>query len=342
MNDEGTRLNKFLASCGVGSRRGCDKLIQDGLVVVNGSVCTNPATRVTDDDFVKVGGKRVQSLKEESIIINKPRGLVCSKNDELDRDTIYSLIPPKYQHLNHVGRLDKESEGLLILTNDGNLAQNLTHPTKKIEKEYLVTVDQAFDNDVLVLFLKGVHTPEGKAVAKAVKRLSPRRVRIILETGLKRQIRLMFQAMHLQVKKLVRIRIGNLYCDDLEPGEHRRLEQEDIEDLFAPPLVDQKTQHLNRTKPEEARRAGRKIKQNPGYLGDKKKSGTSNKPNSRRKQTGGRSSSSSSSGPRRSSSSSGGPRSSSSSSARGNGSQTGRPRSTKRSMPKRNASRRRR
>lgn len=252
------RLNKFLASCGIGSRRACDQMIQDGLVTVNGCVEVNPAVRVSATDFVKINEKRVQSLQTETILINKPKGLVCSKHDELNRETIYSLIPPKYQHLNHVGRLDKESEGLLILTNDGNLAQGLTHPSKKIEKEYIVTVNQAFDNEILNRFLKGVPTPEGKAQAKSVKRLSPRRVRIVLETGLKRQIRMMFQSCNIVVAKLVRVRIGNLQAPDLENGKYRVLEKEDQQQLFSKPAIDKKATTLqsqqlrrNRKKPQK-------------------------------------------------------------------------------------------
>jgi len=268
-SDSGVRLNKFLASCGLGSRRGCDLLIQNGDVVVNGSVCTNPGTRITSDDFVKVDGKRVQSLESETIILNKPKGLVCTKNDELERETIFNLLPPKLQHLNHVGRLDKESEGLLIMTNDGELAYALTHPAKKVEKEYLVTVDQAFDNDVLTLFLKGVHTPEGKAKAKSIKRLSPRRVKIILETGLKRQIRLMFAAVHLQVKKLVRVRIGNFTCNDLELGGYRLLESNDINALLEAPQVREKDQDRLREKKREAEQSGKRISQHKGYQGNR-------------------------------------------------------------------------
>lgn len=238
------RLNKFLASCGVGSRRACDKFIQDGLVSVNGEEVLTPATRVTDDDFVKMDGKRVQQLKTETILFNKPRGLVCSKSDELDRETIFSIIPPRFQHLNHVGRLDKDSEGLLVLTNDGEIAQGLTHPSKKIEKEYIVTTDQAFENEVLTKFLNGVYTPEGKAAAKSVKRLSPRRVRIVLETGLKRQIRMMFQSVHIRVKKLVRVRIGDLEGHGIEPGKIEVLEQDRIDQLFASPSRDRRATTL--------------------------------------------------------------------------------------------------
>ena len=229
MDNTGTRLNKFLASCGIGSRRACDQMIQDGFVIVNGKVQDNPATRVTEDDYVKIGGKRVQTLQTETIMINKPRGLVCTKNDELDRDTVYALIPQKYQHLNHVGRLDQDSEGLLVMTNDGDLAQELSHPKLKIQKEYLVTVNQAFGNEVLDQFLKGIWTGDAKMHAKAVKRLSPRRFLIILETGLKRQIRMMCKAAHLNVTKLVRIRIGLVTGGGLEPGRFSELDAHDIE-----------------------------------------------------------------------------------------------------------------
>jgi len=120
-----------------------------------------------------------------------------------------------------VGRLDKDSEGLLVMTNDGNLALKLTHPSQKVEKEYLVTVNQAFDNEIMDKLVKGVHTPEGRAAAKSVKRISPRRLRIVLETGLKRQIRIMFEALHIKVTKLVRIRIGSLVGGGIEVGQWR-------------------------------------------------------------------------------------------------------------------------
>lgn len=233
MNTEGTRLNKYLASCGVGSRRACDALIQEGGVTLNGERCTNPATRVTAEDEVRVAGhKRVVPRHTTTILFNKPRGCVCSKSDELGRSTIYHLLPPKFGHLNHVGRLDRDSEGLLILTNDGELANRLTHPRNKVEKEYCVTLDSAFDNEVLKKLTNGVHTPEGKARAKFVKRLSPRRVSMILETGLKRQIREMFKSLHIRVSKLVRIRIGQLTDPDLELGRWRALEPEDFDQLL--------------------------------------------------------------------------------------------------------------
>ncbi len=235
--DESIRLNKYLASCGVGSRRKCDEMIQEGLVIVNGAVCKDMGTKVTAEDFVKIDKKRVQPKETITILFNKPRGCVCTKNDELDRDTIYEYIPPTLRHLNHVGRLDQDSEGLLVLTNDGELAQTLTHPKLKTEKEYLVTVNQAFSSEALDQLLKGVYMGPGmgRGKAKAVKRLSPRRFLVTLETGMKRQIRMMCKALHLQVVKLVRVRIGMIVGTGLDTGRWTELDAEDIQMLQTNP-----------------------------------------------------------------------------------------------------------
>jgi 23S rRNA pseudouridine2605 synthase len=215
---EGTRLNKFLASCGVGSRRACDAMVQDGRVEINGKPCLNPAQRVEPGDFVRVDGKRVQAKETNTVMFYKPRGYVCSREDELGRDTIYTILPTILKHLHHVGRLDRDSEGLLILTNDGDLSQTLMHPSKLVEKEYLVTANQPVLNEHLDLFKSGVYVEKTRMRAKEVTRISSRRYRIVLETGLKRQIRMMFQALGYQVQKLVRVRIGMVELGDLPEG----------------------------------------------------------------------------------------------------------------------------
>ena len=240
MTSDRTRLNKYLASCGVGSRRACDALIQAGGVTVNGEPCDNPATQVTGGDLVRVEGRPVAPKQTTAILFHKPKGFVCSKKDELDRATIYDLLPPKFEHLNHVGRLDRDSEGLLILTNNGELANQLTHPSNKVEKEYRVTLATAFESAILDKLLAGVHTPMGRARAKKVRRLSPRRVSIILETGLKRQIREMFQTLGVRVIKLVRSRIGPLEDPDLPAGRWRTLEPQEIERLTQEPAPPRK------------------------------------------------------------------------------------------------------
>jgi 23S rRNA pseudouridine2605 synthase len=229
---EGVRLNKYLASCGVGSRRACDDLIATGRVEVNGAPCVKLATRVSETDSVRVDGKRVFPKEEIVVIFHKPRGYVCTRNDELGRDTIYSLLPVSLHALHHVGRLDTDSEGMLILTNDGDLSQQLMHPSKSVEKEYLVTSNQAFENAHLDQFLAGVFTEEGKLKAKRIERISARRLKVVLDHGAKRQIRVMFEALGYQVTKLLRVRIGNLWLGDLETGRWAVLNAKEVKMLL--------------------------------------------------------------------------------------------------------------
>ena len=224
----GIRINKFLASCGIDSRRVADRLIGEGRVEVNGKVIDTPGMRVTEKDFVKVDGRHMTPMEEVVVLLNKPRGYVCSREAQGAIGTVYDLLPPRLRHLNYVGRLDADSEGLLIMTNKGELTQVLSHPTGGREKEYWVTVDQNFDNSVLMQFLRGVRIPEGNAKAKYVCRASARRACIVLEQGLKRQVRQMFQCLGLRVRKLVRVRIGSLWGGDLEPGGWKFLDDADV------------------------------------------------------------------------------------------------------------------
>lgn len=230
--DEGVRLNKFLASSGVGSRRACDALVLRGEVLVNGEPCLTPGYRVQPGDQVRASGKRIEPLRVESVVIHKPAGLVCSRSDENNRATIYELLPHRLHHLAHVGRLDKESEGLLIMSNDGELSQALTHPSHSVQKVYIVTTENAFENSILSQLEKGVFTEVGKCRAVSVKRLSSRRLELVLNTGLKRQIRYMIQAVGHRVKRLVRIRVGDLNLDNLRPGKWRPLEKHERESLM--------------------------------------------------------------------------------------------------------------
>src|SRR5438067_7049473 len=139
------RLNRFLAAAGLGSRRHCDELIAAGRVTINGRVCTDFSAQPTERDHVKVGGKLVRVERAMTIALHKPAGFVSTRSDPHARDTIFDLLPSKFPRLFNIGRLDAQSEGLLILTNDGEFAQKLTHPRYKIEKEYEVTLDRRWD-----------------------------------------------------------------------------------------------------------------------------------------------------------------------------------------------------
>lgn len=227
------RLNSFLAAAGFGSRRGSEELIRTGRVTINGQVCTDLATDVADEDFVKVNGRRAQQQRQLYVLLHKPRGYLCTASDTHERRTIFDLLPRDWPRLFHVGRLDKESEGLLILTNDGDLSLHLTHPRYKVEKEYEVLLNRPFDFAAdRVKLLKGMTIEGGWAKAESVQKLSNTALRVILRQGLKRQIRLMFDALDYQVKALVRTRIGSLRIENLRRGEWRFLSSREIKSLL--------------------------------------------------------------------------------------------------------------
>lgn len=227
--DQGTRLNKFLASCGVGSRRGCETLIREGRVEINGKMVLDLSTRVLPEDHVRCDGKLLQKKSPLSLVLNKPIGFLCTKEDPERRKTIYELIPSKFAFLNYVGRLDYNSSGLLIMTNSGDLTERLTHPRFHVEKEYEVSLDRPFDSEQTTRLLEGIHITEGLAKAESVEFESRRRLRVVLTQGYNRQIRRMFSKLDYKVKKLERIRIGNLVMPALSTGEYQILNPGDIE-----------------------------------------------------------------------------------------------------------------
>jgi 23S rRNA pseudouridine2605 synthase len=227
------RLNRFLAAAGLGSRRSCDQLISSGAVVINGTRIENLATQVNEDDDVRVNGRRIHAATPVTLLLHKPRGFVVTRSDERGRRTVYDLVPPEYSTLFHVGRLDKESEGLLLMTNDGALAQRLTHPSHTIEKEYEVTLDKTFDPAHHEKLLKGFHIEGGRAKFERLRILAPKIIQVTLRQGLKRQIRLMLYAMGYEVERLRRTRIGGLTDYRLPPGACRRLTEKESSLLVA-------------------------------------------------------------------------------------------------------------
>jgi 23S rRNA pseudouridine2605 synthase len=225
------RLNRYLAAAGLGSRRGCEQLIRDGKVTVNGEVCLDLATTVAEGDSVKVNNKLIRQEKHFYVALNKPPGYVCTASDELGRRTIFELLPKNWPRLFNIGRLDKETEGLLILTNDGDLALRLTHPRYKIDKEYEVILDKPFDLAHREKLLRGVFIEGGRARAESVRHLGPNHLKMVLRQGLKRQIRLMMYDLGYEVKRLMRTRIGRLRLD-IHPGEWRLLGEREVKSLL--------------------------------------------------------------------------------------------------------------
>src|SRR5438445_7814453 len=173
------RLNRFLAAAGIGSRRKCDELIVAGRVIINGSVCTNFSAQPDERDHVKVDGKLVHLERTMTIALHKPAGFVSTRSDPNARDTIFDLLPPKFPRLFNIGRLDAQSEGLLLLTNDGDLAQQLTHPRFKIEKEYEVTLDRHWDSARAPQLLRGIFLDGQRAQIARIHAIGSTRLRAL-------------------------------------------------------------------------------------------------------------------------------------------------------------------
>lgn len=225
------RLNRFLAAAGIASRRKCDELIADGRVTINGRVCTDFSAQPAERDHVKVDGKLVHVEQTLTIAMHKPAGFVSTRNDPHARDTIFDLLPQKFPRLFNIGRLDAQSEGLLLLTNDGNLAQRLTHPRHEIEKEYEVMLDRAWDGSLSDKLLRGINLDGKRARLARLHSMGPTRLRVVLRQGLNQQIRRMFYAVGYEVRRLMRVRVGTLRLGDLPRGEWRILSKTELENL---------------------------------------------------------------------------------------------------------------
>jgi 23S rRNA pseudouridine2605 synthase len=223
------RLNRFLAAAGLGSRRACEALIKEGKVSINGHFVRDLATVVDPEDDVRVSGKPpLRPIPPAYILLHKPKGVVSTRSDERGRQTIFDLVPAHFGRLFHVGRLDKESEGLILLTNDGALSHRLTHPAHEVEKEYEVLLDRSFEAQQISKLLRGFVIEGGRARMERVQIVAPSVVRVVLRQGIKRQIRLMFHKLGYEVKRLIRTRIGDLEIGTLQPGEWRALHKREV------------------------------------------------------------------------------------------------------------------
>ena len=228
-----TRINRYLAAAGLGSRRSVEALIKEGRVRLNGKPVDGLGTLVAPGDVVKVGNKIVSPQETVHAVLFKPKGVLCTADDERDRPTIFNYLPDDWPRVYHVGRLDKESEGLLVVTNDGALSLALTHPRFKVEKEYEVTLDKPFNPAHMAKLLRGFHIEGGRAKMEEVHQMAPTKIRVILSQGIKRQIRLMLYDCGYEVENLRRTRIGSVRILKLRPGMWRMLSAKEISDLKA-------------------------------------------------------------------------------------------------------------
>ncbi len=229
------RLQKFLSRAGVASRRAAEDLIAAGRVTVNGVVVEEMGSRVDPEaDEVRVDGDRAEIGVPVWVLLHKPPGVVCSRNDRHGRRTVYDLLPAQHGGLFHVGRLDMDSEGLLLLTNQGGVANKLLHPRHEVDREYEVEVDGEVADDTVRALLAGVELEDGTARAHEVEVLERgerSRLRLTLREGRKREVRRMLDALGHPVRRLVRLRFGPVTLGDLARGAWRRLERGDVEEL---------------------------------------------------------------------------------------------------------------
>jgi 23S rRNA pseudouridine2605 synthase len=224
------RLQVYLSQCGLGSRRQCEEYILEGLVEVNGEKVTRLGSRVDPEDDVRYRGKKVfQTRKHIYIALHKPQGYICSSEDQSNRPLVYDLIKNVVaQRVFTVGRLDYMSSGLILLTNDGDFTQKIIHPGSRIEKEYSVVTTNEIPADLMESFKRGIHIEGERFKLKDYKLISPRKVTIILEEGKNREIRKVFISRNLKIKKIHRIRIGNLTMGNLAPGHFRYLKDPEV------------------------------------------------------------------------------------------------------------------
>jgi len=233
------RLQKYLAESGVASRRASEEVILAGRVSVNGRIVQTLGTKIRfGEDRIEVDGQPVRVRRKLYIALNKPPGFLCTRKDPLERQTVVDLLPREWQHLSSVGRLDRDSEGLLFLTNDGQFSLHLTHPRYGIRKVYRATVEGRVEPLMLRKFLAGIEDAGETLKAEKTRLISANNshsvVELELAEGRNREVRRLFASQELNVVRLQRIQIGRIKLGELPPGKWRSLTEPEIKSLLAP------------------------------------------------------------------------------------------------------------
>ncbi|MGW5854195.1 MULTISPECIES: pseudouridine synthase [Micrococcus] len=237
--EDGERLQKVLASAGVASRRVCEDLIAEGRVEVNGKIVTEPGVRVEPRSAViRVDGITVQTdTSRQYLVFNKPRGVISTMIDPEARPSIATYLKPGQEHLFHVGRLDNETEGLLLLTNDGELANRLTHPSYEVPKTYVVQTRGPLAKGVSNRLREGIELEDGIAKVDSFKLVDSTPghvlVEVVLHSGKNRIVRRLFQEIGHPVERLVRVKVGPILLGDQKQGSVRPLSQQELGHLKA-------------------------------------------------------------------------------------------------------------
>lgn len=226
MTDRGTRLQKYLARAGVASRRACEELIAAGRVRVDGEIVTRPGTRVRPGSAVEVDGRPLTPAAARWVALHKPPGYVCTRKDPRGRPTIYDLLPPTLGPLFHVGRLDMLSEGLLLLTNEGDAAHRLLHPSSQTPRRYEVGLGEPVPPGLVERLLSGVELDDGLAAADRAHLRKSRGGAVLLielHEGRNREIRRLMARLDVGIRYLKRLALGPIELGELAPGDWRDL-----------------------------------------------------------------------------------------------------------------------
>jgi 23S rRNA pseudouridine2605 synthase len=224
-NDSSMRINRYLALCGFGSRRAVEALVRGGAVKVDGAVVTDLACRIEEGHSVEVHGRPAKPPREhEYILFHKPAGYLCSATDPFGRPTIYDILPLEFRKLHYVGRLDFQSRGLIILTNDGALTHELLHPSREVPRTYKVWTKSPLDPVALEKLRDGVEIGSGEMAIPQSLRVMGDHCEIVLREGKNREIRRMLEVLGHKVVDLQRIRFGGLSLGDVPEAGFRRLD----------------------------------------------------------------------------------------------------------------------
>jgi 23S rRNA pseudouridine2605 synthase len=226
------RINKYLSLCGVASRRNAETLITEGRIAVNGVVVTELFTRVGETDVVTLDGMPLQTPKQYTVLMfHKPPGCVCTAYDPQGRSTVYDYLPPGFRSLKYVGRLDLQSRGLLLFSDDGELVHRMTHPSYQVPRSYLVWTNHPLNKRDVQSLLQGVDIGEGE-IGKAMDvRLENGFIELTLTEGKNREIRRMMEALGLRIEDLKRVSWGPMTLGDLPAGDFRELSPEEVASL---------------------------------------------------------------------------------------------------------------
>lgn len=237
LDDRGRRLQQVLAAAGYGSRRQCEELIEAGRVEVDGKIVTELGVRVRlDEQKIRVDGEGLPKAKPVYVALNKPKNTLCTNSDPSGRRRVVDFIPPELGRLFPVGRLDQNSEGLILLTNDGALAERLTHPRFEVPKKYRVQVAGLVDGGLAAALKRGVHIAEGVVQADEVVIRSSHKLSSVLEItlteGKNREIRRMLARVGHKVMHLQRVQVGSIKLEKLAPGDFRKLTPREVAELY--------------------------------------------------------------------------------------------------------------